>query len=371
MIVAMAVVNGFNHSIAEKLYGFLGHVHIVPYDLSKSNSLSFAEPIYNDPALITGVAHIPHVTGIVPFTANPAILQGKGSMEGITLKGVDNHYKFLPGITLTGTLPDYSDSQYAKQITISKTTAARLNIGIGDTVQLDFLENGVPRLRRVRISGLFHSGMEEVDKTFAICDTRLLQRIKNWPADSINGYQVNLDNEMYADTVASFIHDKLLKPPLEAYTTRENYAFIFDWLKLQGMNGTILLIIMAIVAVINMGSILLILMVDRVKMIGLMKALGMTYEDTRSIFLYIAGMVAGAGIVLGNIMGLTLCWLQQRFGFITLPEETYYMRYAPIKVVVWQVAMIDAATLVICVLCMWLPSLYIRRIHPARVLQFK
>ncbi len=371
MIVAMAVVTGFNYAVTEKLYSFMGHVHVIPYDETRSNALNYAEPVFYDQALLAKMRQIPHVKAASPFTQCPAIVQYRGRMEGLELKGVNKDYHFLHGITTSGAAIDYSDTFYAKQILLSKTTADRLNINAGDTVQLDFMEAGLPRIRRVKVCGFYHSGMEEVDKYFAVCDMRLLQRINNWNADSINGYQVDLDNEKYADTVANFIHYNLIKPPLEAYTTTENYSFIFDWLKLQGMNGTILLIIMAVVAIINMGAVLVILMVDRANMVGLLKALGMPFEATRNIFLSIAGLIGAAGILLGNALAFLLCWLQLTFGIMKLPEDSYYMQFVPIKIVWWHVAMIDVATLVLCVLCMWLPTLYIRRIQPARVLQFK
>jgi lipoprotein-releasing system permease protein len=106
-------------------------------------------------------------------------------------------------------------------------------------------------------------------------------------------------------------------------------------------------------------------------MIGLLKALGMPFENTRNIFLFLAALIGGVGILLGNVLALGLCWLQVRFGLFTLPEQTYYMKYVPVRIVWWQIALIDVVTLVLCVLCMWLPTLYIRKVHPARVLQFK
>ena len=229
----------------------------------------------------------------------------------------------------------------------------------------------MPRIRRVRVCGIYHTGMEEVDKNFGVCDIRLLQRINNWTADSINGYQVDLDDEAFADTTAAYIHEYIVAAPLEAYTTTENYSFIFDWLQLQGLNGQILLVIMAIVSIINMGAVLVILMVDRAAMIGLLKALGMTFEATRNIFLSIAALIGIAGVILGNLLAFGLCWLQVKFGIIRLSEDVYYMRYAPVKIIWWQVGLIDIATLLLCVFCMWLPALYIRRIQPAKVLQFK
>jgi lipoprotein-releasing system permease protein len=370
MIVAMAIVTGFNYSVKEKLYGFMGHVHVVPYDETHSNTLT-PEPIYFDRKLMADMRAVQHVVSVSPFAQRPVIVQAHGQMEGLALKGVDKDYRFLEGITMTGAQISYSDPAYAKQIILSKTTADRLNINTGDTVQLDFIQDGVPRIRRVRVCGLFHSGMEEVDKLFGICDLRLLQRINGWTADSINGYQLALDDERYADTVSGYIHYNLINAPLESYTTAETYSFIFDWLRMQSMNGTILLAIMAIVAIINMGAVLVILMVDRAMMIGLLKALGMPFEATRNIFLSIAGLIGGAGILLGNVFALGLCWLQLRFGLAKLPEETYYMRYVPVKIIWWQVGLVDITTLALCILCMWLPALYIRRIQPARVLQFK
>jgi len=371
MIVAIAVVVGFKHAVTEKLFSFNGHVHVVPFDETKSNSLTYAVPVYYSHGLADSIRMIPHVTEVSPFAERPVIVQAHGGMEGLNLKGVDKHYRFLQGITTSGRAIDYSDTNYSKQILLSNTTADRLNVNIGDTVQLDFIENGAPRIRRVRVCGLYHSGMEEVDKIFGVCDIRLLQRINNWTADSINGYQVDLTDVKYADTVAGYIHYNLINAPLEAYTTTDNYSAIFDWLQLQNENVAILIVIMAIVSVINMGAVLLILMVDRARMIGLLKALGMPFEQTRNIFLGIAGLIGAAGILLGNALALGLCWLQVHFHIIKLREDVYYMSYAPIKIVWWQVAVIDAVTLALCVFCMWLPTLYIRRIQPARVLEFK
>ncbi len=371
MIVALAVMSGFKHAISEKLFGFMGHVQVIPYNETGTTSIAFARPIIADPALRNSIGQLPHVAAVSPFATRPVIMQAKGLLEGQVLKGVDSKYRFRKGITTSDRGIDYSDSSYSRDILLSKTTADRLNVKMGDTVQINFIDEGIPRIRRVRVAGLYHSGMEDMDKVFAVCDLRLLQRINGWGRDSINGFQVDLDDAAYADSVASYIHYNLIEPPLAVYTTMETYTFIFDWLQLQGINSAILVVIMTIVAVINMGAALLILIVDRAVMIGLLKALGMPFETTRNIFLYIAAIVGGVGILVGNVVGLTLCFLQSRYGFLKLPENSYYMRYAPIRVIWWQVAVVDVVTLLLCVLCMWLPTLYIRRVQPAKVLQFK
>ena len=371
MIVAMAIVTGFNSAVTQKLYSFMGHVHVVHYDETNANAMNYPASVYYNRRLADSIKMIPHVNAVSPFVELPVIIQAHGELEGIGLKGVNKEYRFPKEIGVSGQLIDYSDTFYAKQILLSQTTADRLNVNTGDTVQLNFLQNGHPRLRKVRVNGIYHTGMEEVDKMFAVCDIRLLQRINNWTADSINGYQVDLENAKYADTVASFIHYNLINAPLEAYTTTENYSSIFDWLNLISQNGLILLVIMAAVSIINMAAVLLILMVDRAMMIGLLKALGMPFQTTRNIFLGIATIIGTTGIVLGNVFALSLCWLQQTFGFFKLRESAYYMKYVPVEIVWWKIGLIDICTLCLCVLCMWLPTLYIRRIQPAKVLQFK
>jgi len=371
MIVASAVVTGFSAVIRDKLYSFMGHVHVAPYDPTNSNSFT-PSPIYYDRRLEQQMQHLPHVLRVVPFAERPVIVQANNTMEGLRLKGVDGRYQLPADVDLSGKMINYTDSFYAHQILLSQSEANRLNVKVGDTVQLEFFVPGaMPRIRRVTVCGLYHSGMEEVDRTFGICDIRLLQRVNNWNADSINAYQLDLDNEYMADTTAAYIHYNLIAPSVEAYTTFENYSYLFDWLNLQRINSAVLIAIMAVVSIINMAAVLLMLMVNRSAMIGLLKALGMDFPHTRSIFLYIAGLIGIAGTVLGNVFALGLCWAQQRFGIIKLPEENYYMSHAPVKIVWWQIATIDGITLLLCVLCMWLPALYIRRIQPARVLQFK
>ena len=370
MILSLAVVTGFEHAIKGKLYSFMGHVHVSTFDPTKSNKMP--PPVALDARLMAEMKRIPHVVQVTPFTERLVILQAHGTIEGLGLKGVDEHYKLNKSLTLTGKPIDYSDSFYSRQVILSESTAGKLNVGPGDTVLVEFLEaNGMPRFRRVIVSGLYHSGLDEVDKNFALCDTRLLQHMNKWTADSINAYQLDLDNAAFADTVSDYIHFNLINAPLESYTMRDIYPYIQVWLDMVRTNSVIILAIMAIVSIINMGAVILILMVDRAAMVGLLKALGMQFSNIVAIFLYISGLIGLVGVFAGNILGLGLVELQLKFGIVKLQEETYYMKFAPVEIVWRDVLITDAATVALCVFCMWLPALYIRTIQPARVLQFK
>lgn len=370
MILAIAFIGGFKQTIREKLFSFWGEVLVVPYDANSGDIVS-ATPILQDTLLMQDIRRLPGVQAVYPFILKPGILQSAGEMEGIRLKGITPQQRFPPSISFSGGSIDFSDSNYAQQIILSRATAARLNVHTGDALRLYFISGGAPRIRKLRVAGIYHTGMEEVDRQFALCDARLLRRLAGWEADEVSGYQVELAYGQNPDSLADQIYYRFLTPPMDAQSITRVYEGVFSWLATQDTNGRILLIIVGIVALINLASATLILMVDRAVMIGLLKALGMAPRGLWALFLSLAGLIGGAGILLGNVLGLGFCFAQLQFGFIRLPEETYNMSTVPVRLVPWHILALDAGTLLLCVGCTLLPLLYIRRIQPARVLHFQ
>lgn len=372
MLLSLAFISGFKYEIREKLFSFWGHILVTNYAVNASNLIT-TTPVRYDPDFIKQVGSLPQVKQVVPFIVRPGILHVPGAMEGISLKGIAKTYRFADKITFSGDPIVFPDSTYAREIILSASTAARLHLQPGDTAQLYFIEPGsmTPRIRKVTIPAIFHTGMEEVDKNYALCDIRLLQRINNWQPDEINGYQVDLDDAAQMDALSAHIFDAYTQPPLYTYTMREVYGNIFDWLQLQDLNARIVLIIMAAVAIINLAVALMILIVEQARLVGLLKALGMKLRDMMQVFLYYALVIAAAGIAAGNALAGIIYLLQLKTGFLKLDEATYYMKEVPVRLYWWHVVVIDLATLVLCVLCMLLPALYIRRIQPAKVLQFR
>lgn len=372
MMMALAIVTGFKYEIREKLFSFWGHVHVEPRTMN-ANTVIAPEPIERNFGLEKTVTSVPHVVSIDAFAARPAIVNVNHMMEGLQLKGVDKNYKLPASIDVQGHRIDYSDTAYAKEIMLSAGVADKLNVKPGNMLELYFIEPGsvLPRIRKVKLAGTYHTGMEEIDKSYALCDLRLLQRVNGWDANKINGYQMQLDDDAMADTVANTVFYNYVQPPLTTYTMEDIFPNLFDWLHLQDVNTRVIIGIMAIVAIINLAAALLILIVEQVRMVGILKAQGMPNGQIQRIFLYHAAIISGMGIVLGNILAFGICWLQIKTGFLKLTEANYALRYVPVKLYWWQPVLINGATIILCILCMWLPSLYIRRIHPARVLQFK
>lgn len=369
MILSVCVIGGFKEVIRSKIYSFWGHVLVVPYNDNPANIIS-PNPIRYSDSVAAMIRRDPGVLSVAPFVVRPAIIQSKGQMEGIKLKGITAGYTLPASLNLKGDQIRFNDSAYSREVIVSQATAGKLMLEQGDSILLYFLEPGstTPRIRKLRISGFYHTGMEDVDQYFALCDIRLLQHINNWTPDQINGYQVTAKEEQFTGAIADRI---FRQSDLSTQTISDSFPGVTDWLAVQDLSVRILLIIMGIVATISMGAALLILIVERASITGLLKALGLTNLATQKIFLYIALLTGGLGILFGNIFALGICFAQQQFGFLKMSEATYFMDRVPIRINVWPIILVDIATLIITVLCMWLPTLYVRRMQPAKVLQFK
>lgn len=371
MILSAAVVTGFQHTIQEKIYVFWGHILITPFTANPSN-LTSDEPIAFDASLLQQIEQTASGSHITPYALRPAILRTDSALEGLQLKGVSEDYVPPAAMDVSGKI-DFSDTAYSKDILLSQTLANRLRLKKGDAVMLYLIDQAgaPPRIRKITVAGLYHTGLDEVDRNFALCDLRLVQRLSNWASTDISGYQIDLDHPEGATAISDALYEQVLAAPLRSYTLPERYPQIFDWLNLQETNVRVLMSIMAAIAIINLAAALLILLVDRARTVGLLQALGMSRRSLMQLFIYLASGIGVIGCLLGTGLALLLAFLQQTTGFMKLPEETYYMRTVPVQPLLSHILLINGLTLVLCLLCMTLPALYLRRISPTKVLQFR
>lgn len=372
MILTIAFTHGFQDAIAQKMYGFSGHIRVQHFEPEKVE-IAEEQPIMANDTVLQTIQADPEVLIAQPFATKYAIVKGPESFEGLLLKGVNKKYSFrhLQGFLKSGRWISFPDTAYSSEINLSSYTANQLNLHPGDKLFVYFIQpNGSRRVRPMTVAGIFKTGIEDYDRINAIVDIRLIQRLNNWQPNEIGGYELFIRDYQMADSVSNRIFEQL-PPGWNSLSISEIYGNIFDWLNLQDTTIAIVIIIMVLVAILNLVTCLIILLLERTHMIGLLKSLGSPDQTIQRVFIFHGAMITFGGILLGNILGLLICWLQQRYGFVTLPEDSYFISTAAVKITWLQVLWVNLGTFLICFAVLLIPSyLLIRRMSPVKALRF-
>lgn len=372
MTVASSMINGFSKEISNKIFGFWGHIHIKSY----SNNDSFDEtPITLSDSLLEDLRNKEYVRSAHVFAHKAGIMKSKKEMDGVFLKGVDKDFDwtFFKDYLQEGDLLSLTDTAASREVLISKITARRLSVGLGDGVIIYFLHKNSqkPLGRRFTVAGIYSTGLEEYDERFILGDIRIIRELNGWEENQAGGVEVSVLDIGDINSANLDIYHNVVPNNVYTETIYEIYPNIFDWLELQKSNEKIVFVLMMLVAILNMITALIILILDRVKMIGLLKAMGTSLAQLRQIFVYNGLFIILAGMLIGNILGGIVVVLQRKFGIIKLPEESYYVSVAPVEWVWSQILIINLIALAITLLALYLPATLVRKIEPVKALVFK
>jgi lipoprotein-releasing system permease protein len=381
MILASALIKGFKYEISEKMFGFWGHIHIT----SAEQTTSFdPKPMRLDSAMLGRLSRIKNqplseggkqkgsIVHVQQYATKAGIIKTKENFEGIVLKGIGNDYdwRFLERNLVEGKRFAPRDSAL-NEILISKTTAERLQLRPGSKLVVHFVNQDVQVQKRFTVAGVFKTGLEEYDRKFAVCDISIIQELSGWDTNQVAGLELFAEDIRQIDGLNEYIYQNALTSAFYTQTIREEQPSIFDWLDLQDVNEKVILGLMLAVSIINMVTALLILILERSVMIGTLKALGATDWRIQKIFLYYGAIIVALGLLMGNVLGLGLAWLQKKYNFIRLSEADYYLAYAPIKLDFMAVLTLNLGAFIIIFICLRLPSLIVSRISPVKVIRFK
>jgi lipoprotein-releasing system permease protein len=367
-IVALAVLFGFKNTISQKVFLFGSHLQVSKLSLNQSfeeTPLPLHTRPYDEWQKIPGIRHrqaVAHKAGI---------LKTPDELQGIVLKGVGRDYdwKLLSESLVEGRIIQFSDTTYTNELIISRIIARKLNLKVGESVTLYFVQNP-PRVRKLNIVGIYETNLEEFDNQLVLGDIGLIQRLNGWSADSVGAYEYFVKDFEQLNVTAKALYNQL-PTDMRMERVTERFRPLFEWLQLLDQNTLVLLVLVLFVTGFNIASVLLVMMLERTPMIGLLKTLGSPNTQIRRIFFFVGIQLAVKGLLIGNIVGLGLCWIQYQFKIIPLDPVNYFMNTVPIVFDWLLFALLNVGILVLIALILFIPTFIISRIRPVQALVFK
>lgn len=370
MILTICVIVGFKQTITQKIAGFGAHIQLVSFD---NNNTYDMQPIEVDDSLSCQLQSYPYVQAVAPFITKPGMLKTDSSFHGIVLKGTD-YWDFFAANIVEGTIP-----QTPQEVIVSQSVLNRLDLQIGGTVNAYFVsETTDVRARRWKIVGVYQTGFEQFDQLFIIAPMETASRLQGWEEKNYSGVEILLSDVSHLDEVADEMYFEVVNKVDEngyniyyIQTLHQQNPAVFAWLDLLDMNVIVIIILMLLVAGFNIISGLIILIMESVRLIGTLKALGADNHFVRRIFLTQAALLVGKGVVWGNIIGLAIAAIQYFWHIIPLDPITYYVSYVPITFAWGWIILLNVLTIALSMLILLLPSMIITRISPAKVMHFE
>ena len=382
MILTLAVVLGFKNQIREKVMGFDSQITINPahdYNLGKSEtSISLNKTLFNiiDSSLNEDGDSV-HINLTIK---QPGIMKTDEAFAGLMFKGINNlNVSFIKQNLIDGTLPNVDIDSCKNSIVISSITASHLKISLGDRINTYFFSNGNIKARKFEIAGIYNSNFGDYDKLIAYAPIATLQRIASLDSTSGSSIEISgIDYDLIQDksiALQSAISESVYKQQLDKIYRVDNVlrsgAMYFNWLDLLDMNVVVILILMSCVAGITLVSCLFIIILERVKTIGLLKAMGATNNQVRLVFIHMAQRLVLRGMIIGNIISLIFIYLQNKYHFIPLDPETYYLSFVPVEINWWHILALNISVIVISSIILILPSHLATKISPVQTMRYE
>lgn len=380
MELAIAVVLGFKQEIKNKVSGFDAQVTVSPYISGEISTINDIYLSLNDTLGNVIESTVPGVKATLSLK-QPGILKTDNDFAGVLFKGYGaNHgYEFEKSNIVEGCIPDYSVDENKNKIVISRLTANSLKLGVGDKINTYFFTNENLRARKFEVAGIYDSKFSDYDRLIAYASLPVLQRVAG--IDTLSGSAIELRG-ITPDSIVS-VSDRLQQRLITATHARElsrfyevnnitrSAAIYFNWLDLLDTNVVVILILMACVAGITLVSCLFIMILERVKMIGLLKALGATNAQIRRIFIYLAQRLVLRGVLIGNAIAIGVILLQAHYRIIPLDPDAYYLSYVPVEINPWDFLALNIGVIIVSVLILIIPSHIASNISPTQTMRYE
>ena len=365
LIIALSVLNGFEKTLTQKITDFDSHIKILSYKESLPKADEYLLKLKNKLN--------DQIDYISPSISKLAIISTKNRKEGINIKGIVEAKEIdkIKSNMIEGEL----NLDKENSLVIGKTLATKLLIKVGDKVTLFALKNDkipsmddLPNIQNFFVDGIFESGMAEYDNMIGYTGLSTAQNLFSMPGE-INGIDIKLNSVNKIDSIAQVIR-KELRYPYYARTIYEIYRNIFSWIELQKKPIPIVLGLIIIVAVFNIISALLMLVLEKTNAVGILKSLGAKGSSIIKIFFYQGIYLSAIGIIAGNILAWFLMFLQLELDIIKVPSSVYFVTRVPIELSLNVFLLVSIVTFILALLAAVIPSYFASRINPISALRF-
>ena len=376
MLISIAVVFGFKHSIRDKIIGFGSHIQVTHFYALQNNDLY---PICIDDSLKQVLKEIDGVSHVGIYALSQGILKTEKDFLVITCKGIDKDYdtSFLQQSMTDGAFSFEKVPGKLPSLVISRTIADKLLLKTGDNVFAYFIANQQVRVRKFRIAGIYQTNLAQFDAVLCFTDVATTQSINQWEKNQYNGAELKTTNldliQQTSEAVVRTVNSKTDHQGniLMSRNIYESYPQLFSWLELLDLNVWIIIILMFCVACVSITSGLLIIIFEHIRFIGTLKALGASNSTIRHTFLYYAQFFVLKGMLWGNLVAIALLLIQKHFGIIRLDPATYYVSYVPVEIDPLVFILINIATWLLSICVMVLPSYFSTRVSPVKTLKYE
>lgn len=372
MFVSVCIIVGFKQQIRDKIVGFGSDVQVMNYKAASEGE----NPVCADSAFVADLSDVAGVEHVQRFATKPGMLVGNDEYEGVVLKGVGEDYdlSFLKECITEGEIPVFDNKKPSNSVVLSRNTADKLKLNIGDKVNIYFLQQGV-KARRMSVVAIYETHLEELDNIMALTDMYTVRRLNGWESDEVSGLEINISDNQDKERVGMEIdavveNYNLLGYSCSAMSIEELYPSLFAWLSVLDQTVWLILVLVLFIAGFTTVSGLLILILEKSNFIGVMKAVGARDVSIARVFLYYSCFIIGKGILWGNLVAVLLCLMQQQFHIVALDPSMYYMNFVPIEFTLLLVPM-NIGIFALSVLMLIFPSMFISRIDPTKAIKFE
>ena len=375
VIISLAILFGFKEQVSALISGITPDVKVTVLEINSKQQPELY-PINDSPELRGLITSSSEISQIERYALRNGVIRGEDGAMGIVLKGVDSeaNVALFASRLESGAMPRMEEAR-RKEILISEQLAKKIGAQRDSRVEILLMEGEESRRELFKVCGIYRSTLGEEGSALALTDIRNVQKLNGWEASQISGYGCRLADSQLSEFCAAEINSRLMydyngEESIVAVTAKEEYGTIFGWLETHDVNAVVVLTIMLIVAIFNVLTALLILVLERTRTVGILKAMGMTNKVIRRIFTHHAARIIVLGIIIGNAVAITMLLLQKHLHLVKLEETGYFLSEVPVSLGAGWIIATDILFTIIIIAVTYLASSIIGRIKVAEAIKY-